>query len=762
MKKLFFILLGLCCSFTLSAHKIQSFVVNEDSIALEFVNIAVLHVADSVLETGCITDDKGHFCIECDDDNAIIRISMIGYETRYIHMPLPDKIQLSPSSVILKEVTIKASRKYVKATNNGLIVKMDNNPLSKLSSVADAIKQMPMINPIDGTVLGKGTPEIYINNRKVIDDSELKQLSPSKVLDVEIITRPGAKYDSNVKSVLIIHTKKLDQELAGVVTGTGTAAEVLSGNVNADLTYMFHNGIGLYCGTTFSNDGYKQKRTYTEIFNNNASKTLTQGDYRSRSKTIKANMGISYDFSSSNSIGLRYEFNRLPTSHYKAQTDIDILPAEGEGTAESLSEINSQSYQHSVNAYSDLKLGSKKNIELTTDADYVYGDNGNRSNTKESESMALRNMTTASHTAYYILAAKTNLNFKLKKLTTDVGAQYSFTRNKMDFDGSDNVGTSFLTSSNDLEKQHLYAGYVNLAYTLNDNWSLNGGLRFENAAFDYTENDKKIDAQSKTFTDRLPILGINFQKGNLNLGLTYNSNIDRPSYSELNNNYTYVSHTSWETGNPLLRSSLTHSLDLSVSWKQSIFEAIYSHNMRNINTVYTYLPSDNINVRKEINLPNFNSLTLIASQNLNVGFWHPMLQGLLYIQNFKYGSPVNSYNKLLGQVTMSNRFDLPWSMYAYISGAWTSKGNQVTLYSEGNCTLYFMLNKNMKNWSFNFLFNDFANTYRQKDIVNTNGVSYGENRKGASSFVQLSVTYTFKNKKSFKGKSAAVEEMKRF
>ena len=72
-----------------------------------------------------------------------------------------------------------------------------------------------------------------------------------------------------------------------------------------------------------------------------------------------------------------------------------------------------------------------------------------------------------------------------------------------------------------------------------------------------------------------------------------------------------------------------------------------------------------------------------------------------------------------------------------------------------------MLNKNIKNWTFNIFFNDFANTYRQKNLVETNGILYGENRKGASRLIQIGVTYMFKDKKTFKGRNSAQEEMNR-
>lgn len=43
----------------------------------------------------------------------------------------------------------------------------------------------------------------------------------------------------------------------------------------------------------------------------------------------------------------------------------------------------------------------------------------------------------------------------------------------------------------------------------------------------------------------------------------------------LNNNSTYVSHTSWETGNPLLSSSTPHNINLSMAWKQTMLNVTY-------------------------------------------------------------------------------------------------------------------------------------------------------------------------------------------
>ena len=96
----------------------------------------------------------------------------------------------------------------------------------------------------------------------VRDMSELTALSPDEVKSVDIITRPGAKYPSEVTSVIIIHRKKKSPHTAGVVNMKGELAEVLSGMTNADFSYLNGNGLGFFAGAGYSNNGY-------EVFHHN-------------------------------------------------------------------------------------------------------------------------------------------------------------------------------------------------------------------------------------------------------------------------------------------------------------------------------------------------------------------------------------------------------------------------------------------------------------------------------------------------------------
>ncbi len=750
----------------LQAQEITGRVVDEKNLPMEYAKVVLANRKDSAFVKGTVTDEKGMFHLSLnakEADSFLLKVSAIGYRVQWQELPLKENVRLQPSAISLGGVEVRGTRRLVRSNARGLTVDMAHNPLSNMGSAYDALSQMPLIDASSGSikVMGKGNPVFYINNREVRDESEIKQLSPSEIRSVEIVTKPGVRYASGVSSVIIIHTKKRNEGMAGTVTASGTAAEVLSGNVNADFSYAWHNGLGIFAGADYDNNGFKQNRRQRETFGDGLFHTQTNGTYRSRGTSLRFFTGASKDFSADNSMGVRYEFKRTPYLNYKASSLSTTNVNEEEETFSSLNHNHNQSWRHSLNAYALFKFGKKKNYELTVDADYIKGEEGNRQHTEENGIQSDRNIETLNLTDYQLAAAKGNLEMSWGKLSMELGGQFSYTQNKIEFQGEDSHPNNLLAPSINEEKQHLYAGYAELNYTLCKYLSVNGGIRVEHTDFDYTQDGKKVDGQSGAFTDWFPKVGLSFQKGAWNASLSYQTNIARPSYSSLNNNYFYVSPTSWSTGNPFLQPSLDKDLELSLSWKQTFFSATYSRKERGMNTAYFYRKADKVNVSQNVNLPDYNLFSFVFSQGLNVGFWHPRIQAMLSAQTLRYGTPVKSYRKPLGMLSMSNRFDLPWKMYAYVGGSWITRGNQGTLLWKGASTFHISLNKAFGAWNLTLMANDFLNTYRQPVLQNTNGVQFSNYVKGASHFVQLSVTYKLRQKKTYKGKGAAGAELER-
>lgn len=82
--------------------------------------------------------------------------------------------------------------------------------LEKTSSMGHLLNLIPNVSARNGEIIvfRRGNPDIYINERKVRDEMELERLQPDETKSMEVITKPGARYATSVKSVIRITTKK--------------------------------------------------------------------------------------------------------------------------------------------------------------------------------------------------------------------------------------------------------------------------------------------------------------------------------------------------------------------------------------------------------------------------------------------------------------------------------------------------------------------------------------------------------------------------
>ena len=87
---------------------------------------------------------------------------------------------------------------------------MAGTVLGKMGTAEDVLKHVPsIVKKKDGyEVVGKGTPIIYINGRKMQDISELDNIKSSDIKSVEVIQNLGATYDASVNAVIKIKTIK--------------------------------------------------------------------------------------------------------------------------------------------------------------------------------------------------------------------------------------------------------------------------------------------------------------------------------------------------------------------------------------------------------------------------------------------------------------------------------------------------------------------------------------------------------------------------
>ena len=140
----------------------------------------------------------------------------------------------------LAAVTIKGTRSQFRQKNGGIVARISGTSLEKEPNATEVLAKLPgMFKNKDGkpqAFIG-GSPEIYINDRKVQDYSVVENLPVTQIKEVKVIHHPGAEYGNNVGCVLLITTKKNLQGLAIVENSGFLFDSFVSNNHDLDLTY---------------------------------------------------------------------------------------------------------------------------------------------------------------------------------------------------------------------------------------------------------------------------------------------------------------------------------------------------------------------------------------------------------------------------------------------------------------------------------------------------------------------------------------------
>lgn len=199
-------------SISVNAQIFKGKTINAFGEPLPYANVCLLNHADSSFIQGAVSNDKGEFVINSEQREAILKVSLIGYQT--IYKKCTDghvgTILMVEDTTMLGEVIVKSSRPITQLKNDALVTHVQGSSLAHSGSARDVLGKTPgVIKSNDGIeVLGKGAPIIYINGRLMRNQAELDQLTSDKIKDVEVVTTPGAEYDASVNAVIRIKTLK--------------------------------------------------------------------------------------------------------------------------------------------------------------------------------------------------------------------------------------------------------------------------------------------------------------------------------------------------------------------------------------------------------------------------------------------------------------------------------------------------------------------------------------------------------------------------
>lgn len=226
-----------------SERKLIGRLIDNHNLPVEFANIQLLNPKDSSFLCGGVSNANGDFVIPCQQKQALMKISFVGYKTICKLIPIAriGNVRMQANSYLLKGVTVEAARIVEKVDRQ--IIFPTKEQVKTASNGYDLLDNLSLptiiVNRAERKVLSLkgGDVQIRINDVKA-SMQDVLALQPDEVTKVEFINVPGLKYgDSNLDAVINYQVRR---RYAGYVSGVSTMQGTKAGFNNSDGYFKYN------------------------------------------------------------------------------------------------------------------------------------------------------------------------------------------------------------------------------------------------------------------------------------------------------------------------------------------------------------------------------------------------------------------------------------------------------------------------------------------------------------------------------------------
>ena len=226
-----------------SERKLIGRLIDNHNLPVEFANIQLLNPKDSSFLCGGVSNANGDFVIPCQQKQALMKVSFVGYKTICKLVPIAHigNVRMQANSYLLKGVTVEAARVVEKVDRQ--IIFPTKEQVKTASNGYDLLDNLSLptiiVNRAERKVLSLkgGDVQIRINDVKA-SMQDVLALQPDEVTKVEFINVPGLKYgDSNLDAVINYQVRR---RYAGYVGGVSTMQGTKAGFNNSDGYFKYN------------------------------------------------------------------------------------------------------------------------------------------------------------------------------------------------------------------------------------------------------------------------------------------------------------------------------------------------------------------------------------------------------------------------------------------------------------------------------------------------------------------------------------------
>ena len=635
-------------------HHLKGLVVDENNLPMPYANVTLLNPADSAMVGGGVTNESGRFVIPIEHGKVIARVSYVGYKPAYRLCSRDNvgTIKMHPDITALKETVVTAAKMQIERDGaNYTLRNLGGTIMGNAGNALDLLRWTPGVivgmNEDISLIGHDGKTEVYINDRRITNNAELKAVTSQNIKRVEIIREPDAQYASSSNAVIKLYTHgSLKNYLGASLTDIVDIKHKASNASTLTIDGKYKKLSGNVSLSYSRNHSRSHNTQYTHAYGHGLKNDTTS--YAGSEDNYLVFAGLNYAFTPRSVVGIQ-------CSGDLSKTGIDLLSSRrySHGFVTDQTEkkcdmaLKSERYNYSA---SYLWQGTNDS-RLLLIADYAV-----LFQTNDQKIKALNVPFQPSVITYYndytIATGTARYDFATKGWNHKTGLEGGY---------ANNFGQ--VTKESDEQRCDRYNYWAAAYYTLSrhwNHWRVNAGLRYE---FDRTHSiQDAVIRYNKNYQDLLPSLKIGYRlNDDLDLQASYRRTLVRPSYNQLRTTfyfnvlphsslgYSFLSssdfmmgHSSQDnfssnslspniiylgaddiaTGNPDLRPTATDRFALTAQYRHFAAQLSYSCVDNAIQTVHQLLSSGAL-CQSPMNIGRIHALSLdldysYSNRNFNV------------------------------------------------------------------------------------------------------------------------------------------------
>lgn len=481
-------------------------------------------------------------------------------------------------------VTVNAERPTNRIDRQVYDVKSDVSATN--SSAADALNNVPSVTvDPDGTVSLRGSTkvQVYIDGKPSAmmqgdnRGATLNALPAEDIDSVEVINNPGAQFGNEGGGGpilnLVMRRNRKPGGFGALSANGGTA-----GRYNSAVSGSYNTGrFGVQGGVNVRHDGRDStvdvERERIDPVTGAVARSAQHASSTGLRDAAGVNAAATYNLGDKDTVGANLAYSRLSNDGRSGSRYIDFgqdANADSDYLRTTRSSGHSDSatwgarYDHKGERSGELAKFDLRVSSATNDSGSAYANAYAIRPAGTLDSLSRQQSLTTTKIADFTGDYELPINQAIVK------AGYKLAEHKNSFDTRySNIDMATLAETPNALRSNRFeldettlALYASYQFRINENWSMQGGLRTEFTKMDFSQLNGAPDAGNR-YVNYIPSMFATYRvSDNTNIRLSYAHRIRRPGAGDLNPFVVYRDEFNVSSGNPNLKPTKTDSLEL--------------------------------------------------------------------------------------------------------------------------------------------------------------------------------------------------------